>query len=50
VRAQITSTAQRIRERRFPAEPLKPEAKTCRACPYERVCPESWFTRGMASG
>jgi DNA helicase-2/ATP-dependent DNA helicase PcrA len=48
VRAQITATAQRIRERRFPAEPLKPEARTCRACPYERVCPESWFTRGVA--
>ncbi|MBM4434891.1 MAG: ATP-dependent helicase [Chloroflexi bacterium] len=50
VRAQITTTAERIRARRFPAEPLKPEAKTCRACPYERICPESWFTRGMASG
>jgi DNA helicase-2/ATP-dependent DNA helicase PcrA len=48
VRAQITATAQRIRERHFPAEPLKPEARTCRACPYERICPESWFTRGIA--
>jgi len=48
VRAQITSTAQRIRERHFPADPLKPEARTCRACPFERVCPESWFTRGIA--
>ena len=48
VRAQITATAQRIRERHFPAEPLKPEARTCRACPYERICPESWFTRGVA--
>jgi ATP-dependent DNA helicase UvrD/PcrA len=49
VRAQITSYAQRIRERRFPAEPLKPEAQTCRACPYNRICPESWTARGYAS-
>ncbi len=48
VRARITATAQRVRERHFPAEPLKPEARTCRACPYERICPESWFTRGIA--
>ena len=48
VRAQITATAQRIRERHFPAEPLKPEARTCRACPFERICPESWFTRAVA--
>src|SRR2546425_983306 len=33
VRAQITSHAQRIRDRHFPAEPLKPELRTCRACP-----------------
>ncbi len=48
VRARITATAQRIRERRFPAEPLKPEARTCRACPFERICPESWSARGVA--
>ncbi|MBU6423229.1 MAG: DEAD/DEAH box helicase [Chloroflexi bacterium] len=48
VAAQITSTAQRIRERRFPAEPRKPEARTCRACPFERICPESWAARGVA--
>ncbi|MDE3112543.1 MAG: ATP-dependent helicase [Chloroflexota bacterium] len=48
VRAQITATAQRIRERRFPAEPLKPEARTCRQCPFERICPESWSARGVA--
>ncbi len=48
VRAQITATAQRIRERRFPAEPLKPEARTCRQCPFERICPESWSARAVA--
>ncbi len=48
VAAQITSTAQRIRERRFPAQPRKPEARTCRACPFERICPESWAARGVA--
>lgn len=48
VREQISATARRIRARRFPAEPLKPEARTCRACPYERICPESWLARGVA--
>lgn len=48
VRAQITATAQRIRERRFPAEPLKPEPRTCRACPYSQICPESWTARGLS--
>ena len=49
VRAQISATAQRIRERHFPAEPLKPEARTCRACPYGQICPESWTARAFAS-
>lgn len=48
VREQISATARKIRERRFLAEPLKPEARTCRSCPYEKICPESWFTRGVA--
>jgi CRISPR/Cas system-associated exonuclease Cas4 (RecB family) len=48
VRAQISATAGRIRARQFPAEPLKPEIRTCRQCPYERVCPESWVARSVA--
>ena len=48
VRAQITSTAQKIRARRFPAEPLRPELRTCRACPYSQICPESWVAKGVA--
>ncbi len=47
VRARITATAQRIRERHFPAEPLKPEARTCRECPYGQICPESWTARAV---
>jgi DNA helicase-2/ATP-dependent DNA helicase PcrA len=48
VSARITATAQRIRERHFPAEPMKPEIRTCRQCPYERICPESWAARAVA--
>ncbi len=48
VRARITATAQRIRARRFPAEPLRPELRTCRACPYSQICPESWVAKGVA--
>jgi DNA helicase-2/ATP-dependent DNA helicase PcrA len=48
VRARISATAQRIRERHFPAEPLKPELRTCRACPYSAICPESWVAKGVA--
>ncbi|HUG56280.1 MAG TPA: ATP-dependent DNA helicase [Candidatus Limnocylindrales bacterium] len=41
IRAFITSTAQRIRARSFPAEPRAPELRTCQQCPYHLICPES---------
>ena len=49
VGAQITSYARKIRERQFPAEPQKPEARTCRACPYSQICPESWTARAFVA-
>jgi RecB family exonuclease len=48
VRAQITATAEKIRARRFPAEPMKPELRTCRGCPYNAICPESWTAKAVA--
>ena len=48
VQAVITSTAAKIRARHFPAEPMRPEARTCRQCPYSQICPESWAARAVA--
>ena len=48
VAARITSTAARIRERKFAADPEKPEIRTCRQCPYNPICPESWTARAVA--
>jgi len=48
VGAQITSTASKIRARRFAADPAKPEARTCRQCPYSAICPDSWTARQVA--
>ncbi len=45
VGAQITATAAKIRSRRFAADPAKPEARTCRQCPYNAICPDSWTAR-----
>ena len=44
VRAWITSTASRIRERDFNANPAK-GVRTCRECPYHQICPESLTVR-----
>ena len=46
VRAQITTTAARIRRREFGATP---DARTCGDCPFNRICPESWMARRAAS-
>jgi CRISPR/Cas system-associated exonuclease Cas4 (RecB family) len=45
VGAVITSTAAKIRARHFPAEPERPESRTCNQCPYNAICPESWSAR-----
>jgi len=44
VRAQITTTAERIRRREFAATP---DPRTCAECPYTRICPDSWVTRQL---
>jgi DNA helicase-2/ATP-dependent DNA helicase PcrA len=43
--AVISSTAAKIRARQFPAEPERPEARTCSQCPYNAICTESWSAR-----
>jgi CRISPR/Cas system-associated exonuclease Cas4 (RecB family) len=43
--AVITSTAAKIRARQFPADPERPEARTCSQCPYNAICTESWTAR-----
>jgi DNA helicase-2/ATP-dependent DNA helicase PcrA len=43
--AVITSTAAKIRARQFPADPERPEARTCSQCPYNGICTESWPAR-----
>ena len=43
--AVLTSTAAKIRARQFPAEPERPEARTCDQCPYNAICTESWSAR-----
>jgi CRISPR/Cas system-associated exonuclease Cas4 (RecB family) len=43
--AVITSTAAKIRARQFPADPERPEARTCSQCPYNGICTESWTAR-----
>ena len=45
VAAVISSTAAKIRARQFPAEPERPESRTCNQCPYNAICPESWSAR-----
>ncbi|HAF11997.1 MAG TPA: hypothetical protein DCK98_18245, partial [Chloroflexi bacterium] len=45
IAAVITSTAGKIRARQFPAEPERPEARTCIQCPYNAICTESWSAR-----
>jgi DNA helicase-2/ATP-dependent DNA helicase PcrA len=45
VAAYVSSTAARIRQREFAATP---ELRTCGACPYEPICPESWNVRQAA--
>jgi DNA helicase-2/ATP-dependent DNA helicase PcrA len=47
VSALITATAAKIRARQFAANPLKPEARTCAQCPFDRICPDSWSTRNF---
>ena len=44
VRAWITSTASRIRERDFAPNPAK-GVRTCRECPYHQICPSSLTVR-----
>jgi ATP-dependent exoDNAse (exonuclease V) beta subunit len=43
--AVISATAAKIRARQFPAEPERPEARTCSQCPYNAICTESWSAR-----
>jgi DNA helicase-2/ATP-dependent DNA helicase PcrA len=43
--AVISSTAAKIRARQFPADPERPEARTCNQCPYNAICTESWTAR-----
>ena len=50
IRAVITSTAAKIRARQFPAEPERPEARTCNQCPYNAICTESWTARQVRGG
>ena len=45
VGALLTSVAAKIRARQFPAEPERPEARTCSQCPYNAICTESWTAR-----
>ena len=45
IAAVITSTAAKIRARQFPADPERPEARTCSQCPYNAICTESWSAR-----
>ena len=44
VRAWITSTAARIRDRDFAPNPAK-GVRTCRECPYHQICPSSLTVR-----
>ena len=48
--AVITSTAAKIRARQFPADPERPEARTCSQCPYNAICTESWTARQVSAG
>ena len=48
--AVISSTAAKIRARSFPAEPERPEARTCNQCPYNAICTESWSARQARGG
>jgi len=48
--AVITSTAAKIRARQFPADPERPEARTCSQCPYNAICTESWSARQVRGG
>ncbi len=50
VAAVVTSTAAKIRARHFPAEPAKPEYRTCSQCPYVAICPDSWTARQVRAG
>ncbi len=50
IAAVITSTAAKIRARQFPAEPERPEARTCGQCPYNAICTESWSARQVSAG
>jgi DNA helicase-2/ATP-dependent DNA helicase PcrA len=45
VRAQITATAAKIRQREFPA---KPDRQSCEQCAFSRICPESFAVRAVA--
>ena len=35
---------------RFPADPERPEARTCGQCPYNAICTESWTARQVRGG
>jgi len=48
--AMLTATAAKIRARHFPAEPERPEARTCSQCPYNAICTESWSARQVRGG
>ena len=50
IAAVITSTAAKIRARQFPADPERPEARTCGQCPYNAICTESWSARQVRGG
>jgi CRISPR/Cas system-associated exonuclease Cas4 (RecB family) len=50
IAAVITSTAAKIRARQFPADPERPEARTCGQCPYNAICTESWTARQVRGG
>ena len=50
ISAMLTATAAKIRARQFPAEPERPEARTCGQCPYNAICTESWTARQVSAG
>jgi DNA helicase-2/ATP-dependent DNA helicase PcrA len=45
VSALLSSIATKIRARQFPAQPERPEARTCEQCPFNAICTESWTAR-----